>query len=161
MKIFYLEILVLGLAFLIFVLDLIFKKRKANLIPGIGSSGLFLILVLSFIYQPQGSFFGGAAVSDPLALFVKKLFLLAGFISSLGIFSFAPEQFLKRQMEYFFLLLVSLSGMMLVSTAKELIFLFVSFEIMSFPLYILAGFLKIEAFSVEAALKFFLLGTVS
>lgn len=161
MKIFYLEILVLGLAFLIFVLDLIFKKRKANLIPGIGSSGLFLILVLSFIYQPQGSFFGGAAVSDPLALFVKKLFLLAGFISSLGIFSFAPEQFLKRQMEYFFLLLVSLSGMMLVSTAKELIFLFVSFEIMSFPLYILAGFLKKEAFSVEAALKFFLLGTVS
>ncbi len=161
MKIFYSEILVLALAFLILFVDLVFKKRRANLIPGVVSSGLFLILVLSFVYQPQGSFLGGAAVSDSLALFVKKLFLLAGFISSLGIFSFAPEQFLKRQMEYFFLLLVSLCGMMLVSSAKELIFLFVSFEIMSFPLYILAGFLKKEAFSVEAALKFFLLGTVS
>ncbi|EQB62452.1 MAG: hypothetical protein RBG1_1C00001G0031 [candidate division Zixibacteria bacterium RBG-1] len=161
MKIFYLEILVLALAFLIFVVDLVFKKQRANLIPWVVSVGLFFILGLSFIYKPQGSFFSGAAVSDSLALFFKKLFLMAGFISSLGVFSFAPERFSKRQMEYFFLLLVSLSGMMLVSGAKELIFLFVSFEIMSFPLYVLAGFLKKEAFSVEAALKFFLLGTVS
>ena len=161
MKIFYLEILVLTLAFLIFILDLVFTKRKTNLIPWIVSVGLLLIFISSFIYQPQGSFFSGAAVSDSLALFFKKLFLVAGFISSLGIFSYAPEGFLKRQMEYFFLLLISLSGMMLVSCAKELIFLFVSFEIMSFPLYILAGFLKKEAFSVEAALKFFLLGAVS
>ncbi len=161
MKVFYLEILLLALALMVFVFDLFIKKRKSNSIPWIVSPGIFFIFVLSFIYQPQGSFFSGAIVSDSLALFFKKLFILAGFISSLGIFSYPPQGFIKRQGEYFFLLLISLVGMLLLSQARELIFLFVSFEIMSLPLYVLSGFLKKEAASVEAALKFFLLGTVS
>ena len=55
----------------------------------------------------------------------------------------------------------SLFGMLVLASARDLILLFVAFELMSIPLYYLAGFLKREPEAVEAALKFFLVGTVS
>ena len=51
--------------------------------------------------------------------------------------------------------------MMVLASARELILLFVAFELMSIPLYMLTGFLKRDAVAPEAALKFFLVGTVS
>ena len=51
--------------------------------------------------------------------------------------------------------------MLVLASARDLILLFVAFELMSMPLYVLAGFQKREDVAVEAALKFFLVGTVS
>ena len=51
--------------------------------------------------------------------------------------------------------------MLVLASARELILLFVAFELMSIPLYLLTGFLKRDAVAPEAALKFFLVGTVS
>src|SRR5437588_628334 len=51
--------------------------------------------------------------------------------------------------------------MLVLSSARDLILLFVAFELMSIPLYVLAGFLKSQDEAVEAALKFFLVGSVS
>jgi NADH-quinone oxidoreductase subunit N len=51
--------------------------------------------------------------------------------------------------------------MMLLASARELVLLFVAFELMSIPLYVLAGFVKREELAVEAALKFFLVGSLS
>jgi NADH-quinone oxidoreductase subunit N len=59
------------------------------------------------------------------------------------------------------MLLFSLLGMMVLVSARELVLLFVAFELMSIPLYVLTGFLKREGVAPEAALKFFLVGTVS
>jgi NADH-quinone oxidoreductase subunit N len=64
-------------------------------------------------------------------------------------------------MEYHFALLVSLLGMLVLASARELILLFVAFELMSIPLYVMTGFRKREVRASEAALKFFLIGTVS
>ena len=51
--------------------------------------------------------------------------------------------------------------MLVLASARELMLLFVAFELMSIPLYVLTGFLKRDAVAPEAALKFFLVGTVS
>jgi NADH-quinone oxidoreductase subunit N len=51
--------------------------------------------------------------------------------------------------------------MMVLASARDLILLFLAFELMSIPLYVLAGFLKRDAAAVEASLKFFLVGSVS
>src|SRR2546428_10581951 len=51
--------------------------------------------------------------------------------------------------------------MLVLSSARDLILLFVAFELMSIPLYVLACFLKRQDEAVEAALKFFLVGSVS
>ena len=51
--------------------------------------------------------------------------------------------------------------MLVLASARELILLFVAFELMSIPLFLLTGFLKRDAVAPEAALKFFLVGTAS
>jgi NADH-quinone oxidoreductase subunit N len=51
--------------------------------------------------------------------------------------------------------------MMVLASARELVLLFVAFELMSIPLFVLSGFLKRETTASEAALKFFLVGTAS
>jgi NADH-quinone oxidoreductase subunit N len=58
-------------------------------------------------------------------------------------------------------MLTALLGMMVLASARELVLLFVAFELMSIPLYILAGFIKKDARVVEASLKFFLVGSLS
>ena len=51
--------------------------------------------------------------------------------------------------------------MLVLASARELVLLFVAFELMSIPLFLLTGFLKRDAVAPEAALKFFLVGTAS
>jgi NADH-quinone oxidoreductase subunit N len=83
---------------------------------------------------------------------------IIGILGSLGLRSPA---FARRATEYYLAILASLLGMLALASARELVLLFVSFELMSIPLYYLTGFAKRDEAAVEAALKFFLVGTVS
>lgn len=157
----YLELAVFGLALVVFVIDLASKKRIQNLVSLLSLLGVLVILAASIFAPPQGSAFNASITNDPLAIFFKRLFLLAAVIGLLGSYAYQRSDFGKRVGEYHFLFLVSLSGMMLLVSSRELIVLFVAFEIMSLPLYAISGFLKKEPESIEAALKFFLIGTVS
>jgi len=68
----------------------------------------------------------------------------------------------KQQTEVFPLLLFSVAGMMLFTSASDLITLFVALEVLSLPLYLMAGLSrKRRLFSQESALKYFLLGAYS
>jgi NADH-quinone oxidoreductase subunit N len=100
-------------------------------------------------------------VQDGLALFAKRLFLTATFIGLLAGLSLPDRAFARRAAEYHMLVLASLLGMLVLASARDLILLFLAFELMSIPLYVLAGFLKREPTAVEASLKFFLVGSVS
>lgn len=60
--------------------------------------------------------------------------------------------------EFYPLLLYSISGMILMAQAADLIVVFLALELLSIPLYILAGFARPNPASEEAALKYFLLG---
>jgi NADH-quinone oxidoreductase subunit N len=60
--------------------------------------------------------------------------------------------------EYYVLLMFSISGMMLMSVAADLIVIFLALELLSIPLYVLAGFAVPRSDSEEAAIKYFLLG---
>jgi len=109
----------------------------------------------------QASLMGGAFVIDGLAVFAKRLVLGAAAISVLASMTNRQSAFARRAPEYHFTLLVSLLGMLVLVSARELVLVFVSFELMSIPLYVLTGFLKRDAGPPEAALKFFLVGTAS
>ena len=153
----------IGLAVLmlaIFVVGVISRgdDRRIGVISAIG---VLVLTVASLFLEPSTSSVRGAFVLDGLAIFAKQLFLLATFIGILGSLSLPDPAFRRRAPEYYFLLLASLLGMLVLVSARELILLFVAFELMSIPLYVLSGFLKREAEAVEAALKFFLVGTVS
>jgi NADH-quinone oxidoreductase subunit N len=123
--------------------------------------GLVALSLWSFVLQPGGSLFAGSFVVDPLALFAKRLFLVSGAVSVLATLGMPGERFARRGSEYHVALLASLLGMLVLASARELVLLFVAFELMSIPLYFLTGFEKRQDFAPEGALKFFLVGTVS
>ena len=133
-------------------------KRRVGVLAGIG---LVLLFGLSWRLEGGAELFRGAFVQDELALFAKRLFILATLIGVLASLPLRAVAFARRATEYYLAILASLLGMLVLSSARDLVLLFVAFELMSIPLYYLAGFLKREPEAVEAALKFFLVGTVS
>jgi NADH-quinone oxidoreductase subunit N len=96
--------------------------------------------------------FSGRFVLDELAIFAKRLFVLATIIGVVGSLGLRAPTFARRAMEYHLAILASLLGMLVLASARELILLFVAFELMSIPLYYLAGFCKRQEEAVEAAM---------
>ena len=154
----------LGLALLIllvFFTGLLTRGEDKRRVGVLAAVGLVVLLGLSFRAEPGAVLFGGTFVQDELAIFSKRLFLLATLLGVLGSLGLRAPTFARRATEYYMLMLGSLLGMLVLASARELILLFVAFELMSIPLYVMSGFRKGEEESVEAALKFFLIGTVS
>jgi NADH-quinone oxidoreductase subunit N len=85
------------------------------------------------------------------------LFALAGLMTLLASRKYITREY-KELNEYYSLLLLSVSGMMLIAHANNLLILFIGIEIMSISFYILAGYFRTSIKSIEAALKYFLLG---
>jgi NADH-quinone oxidoreductase subunit N len=133
-------------------------RRRVGVICAVG---LVVLLGVAWRSEPGLALFGGRFVQDELAIFAKRLFILATIIGVVGSLGLRAPTFARRATEYHLAILASLLGMLVLASARELILLFVAFELMSIPLYYLAGFLKREEEAVEAALKFFLVGTVS
>ena len=123
--------------------------------------GLLAIFGLTFLATEGESLLRGAFVQDGLALFAKRLFIASAALSVLGSLTIRHDAFTRRASEYHFALVVSLLGMSVLASARELVLLFVAFELMSMPLFLLTGFLKRDAVAPEAAMKFFLVGTAS
>ncbi len=123
--------------------------------------GLLALVGISFAATPGAVLFGGSYVVDALALFAKRLFLVSAAISVLASLALPSDRFTRRGAEYHFALLSSLLGMLVLASARDLILLFVAFELMSIPLYFLTGFQKKEDTAGEGALKFFLVGSIS
>jgi NADH-quinone oxidoreductase subunit N len=156
-----LEIGLAVLMLIVFAWDLVVGERGRRYVGSIVTFGLVILVGAAFAFHPAGSAAGGAFVYDPLARFAKRLFLVSALIGVVASLSLPGEAFRRRAAEYYLLWLASLLGMMTLASARDLVLLFVAFELMSIPLYVLAGFLKREPEAVEASLKFFLVGTVS
>jgi NADH-quinone oxidoreductase subunit N len=102
--------------------------------------------------------FGGMLRADRYSLFVGSIFLCSAAVVILLAVNYLPQQGLERS-EFYVLLLMALSGMLLITQAADLIIVFIALELLSIPLYILAGLARPRVTSEEAALKYFLLGS--
>lgn len=154
----------LGLAALIlalFVATLLARGDDRRWLGWVATAGVLVLTLAALALPEAGPRLGGAFVQDGLALFAKRLFLAAAFIGLLGGLALSATAFRRRAGEYHLLLLASLLGMLVLASARDLVLLFVAFELMSIPLYVLTGFVKREGQAVEASLKFFLVGSVS
>jgi NADH-quinone oxidoreductase subunit N len=155
------EVALFALAVLVLLLGLVSPADAARRIGWLAFFGLLAVFGLTFASAEGRAIFGGAFVQDSLAIFSKRLFVAAAALSLLGSMTLHHGAFHRRPAEYHFALLVSLLGMLVLASARELVLLFVAFELMSIPLFVLTGFLKRETAAPEAAMKFFLVGTVS
>lgn len=89
--------------------------------------------------------------------------VLALFLAFLGL-GMSKESFEEAEThaaEYFALLITATLGAVLVAHSEELLTFFLAFELLSIPLYILAGFRRYHRKSAEAGLKYFLSGALS
>jgi NADH-quinone oxidoreductase subunit N len=148
-----------ALMLVVFAIGLFGPARDRRVIGIVAAAGVLLLGVLAMLLRPSGATLGGMFVQDGLALFVKRVFLAATFIGILA--GVGSPQFARRSAEYHLLILTSLLGMLTLASARDIVLLFLAFELMSIPLYVLAGFAKRAPEALEASLKFFLVGSVS
>ncbi|HZM40662.1 MAG TPA: NADH-quinone oxidoreductase subunit N, partial [Acidimicrobiales bacterium] len=101
--------------------------------------------------------FGGAYAVDDFALVLKALFLVAGYVVVLQSTNYIAEGDYAEG-EYYFLLLSSILGMLVMASARDLITIFVALEMLSIPAYLLAGWRKRDRKGNEAGVKYYLMG---
>ena len=104
--------------------------------------------------------FNGMAVLDGFAIFANTIILVSGLGGIALAFNFLRRMNLERS-EYYPLMLFSTAGMLLLNQAYDLIIVFLAIELLSIPLYVMAGLARPQPDSEESALKYFLLGTFS
>ena len=103
---------------------------------------------------------GGLMAIDAFALFFKVVFIIAAILTVLMSVRYLEIEGASPG-EYYFLILCSTLGMMIMASGIDLITSFIGLETMAVSFYILAGFIKPNQRSNEAAVKYFLLGAFS
>lgn len=97
---------------------------------------------------------------DPMYRFFTLLFIAIGLASTLLAASFF-SRFEASHGEYYFLLLSSVMGLILIASSADFLTLFLGLETLSIALYVLCAYMKKWDLSKEAALKYFLLGALA
>jgi NADH-quinone oxidoreductase subunit N len=134
---------------------------------GVAASGLITIKQWSVVFcgscGPNGAPYqtlSGMVAVDGFAVFARTVILAATILGLL-----VAQGYLRREQvegpEYHSLLLLSASGMLLMTSANDLIVVFLALEILSIALYVLAAFDRSRLESGEAGLKYFVLGALS
>ena len=107
----------------------------------------------------QGTAFDGSLVVDNFSLFFVFLFLGVAILVILASIDYG-QRFGRYQGEYYALILLATSGMMLLAGGRDLIAIFVALELTAISQYVMAALLK-DTRSSEAGLKYLLLGAIS
>ncbi len=115
------------------------------------------VLTLALSDVQVRSMFDGRYVVDNFSLVMKGVFLLSGYVVVLLSSSHVEEGEYWRG-EYWFLLLSSLLGMLMMTSSRDLVSIFVALEFLSIPAYMLAAWRKRDTKSNEAGVKYFMLG---
>lgn len=158
---------VAGTGLLLMFLDLFVSEvRIRRWAPVLTIAGLVGGLITSVTLWNSGasafSVSGGypMLVADNFAVALNVIFTLTGILTVL-----LSVHYLQRtghdRPEFFMLMMFSLSGMMLMGMANDLILIFLALELLSIPLYILAGFAWPRPESEESAMKYFIIGAFS
>ncbi|MCI0520350.1 MAG: NADH-quinone oxidoreductase subunit N [Chloroflexi bacterium] len=143
---------------LLVLVDLFIPAGRKSWTALLAALGMLVSLALSAAQMGQETVaFNGMVVVDGFSVFLSVLFLGSGLVGIALSFDYLRRMGLDRS-EYYILLSFSISGMMLMAVAADLIVVFLALELLSIPLYVLAGFARPRLDSEEAALKYFLLG---
>jgi NADH-quinone oxidoreductase subunit N len=145
----------------VMVIDPLIKGTVKKELFWIAPLGLAVGFVLNLQRFQQGVVaFSGALSLDEFSAYFNVIFIVGAFLAIVLARDYTANMNLKSN-EYYALLLFSTSGMMILSSAKEFMSLFLGFEIMSISVYILSGFNRRSSRSSEAGVKYLVLGGFS
>ena len=157
------ELVVVATMLGVFALDLILPRARKFWIATVAVAGTALAAVPLVMLAADGttrSMFDGSYVVDEFAVILKGLFIVSAYIVLLMSHHYIESE-RYYQGEYYFLLLASVLGSLVMASSRDLIILFIGLELTTGPLYLLAGWRKGDAKSNEASMKYFILGILS
>ena len=153
------EIVLVGALVAVLLADLVFERDKwiISSLTGLGVLGALVPVLTLGLDGAERSMFGGAYVVDDFSLVLKALFLASAYVVVLLSTNYIAEGD-YHEGEYYFLLLSSLLGMTVMTSARDLITIFVALELLSIPAYLLSAWRKRDLKGNEAGLKYYLMG---
>ena len=155
------ELIVAITACVLLVADpLLSRTASRTWLPALTVIGLVAALASQVVLPRTGLFFSGFVNVDAFTNFFRAVFIVLALFGTVV----APAYLFRKQVpagEYYATVLFSTLGAMTIALATDLITLFVGLELMTIPVYVLAGIQRRDRFANEAALKYFLLGAFS
>lgn len=150
--------LAIGATFLLLA-DILFVPRDRKAVTGyLALAGVVVSFALNLLtFNQSGDAFLGMFIADQFTGFFNIIILFTAFISILLSIDYLKRTGIERG-EFYSLLLLSVSGMMFMASSNDLVMIFISLELLSIPLYVLAAFRSPELKSEESGMKYFILG---
>jgi NADH-quinone oxidoreductase subunit N len=152
----------LGLVFVVALVQSKYLFTIGDLLPEGGINGLLNIFInLGRNLQaggPGGEPILGAFATDHLTMIARLVFIGAAFLTTLLALDYQPS---GNPGEFYALIACATAGMCFMAGASELITAYISLELSSISLYILAGYFRNDTKSAEAGIKYFLFGALS
>jgi len=139
-----------------------FKGDNSTPLVEAGALVVLAVALILVVAQPGATvtLFGGSIVVDGFARFFKVLILIGAAAALILSTPFWRNHKINR-FEFSILVLLSVAGMMVMVSARDLIALYLGIELMSLALYVIAAIDRDNVRSTEAGLKYFVLGALS
>lgn len=144
----------------VLIVDFAMPKLPKEQLAYLSVCGLAIVLANLVWFDVEGvsgALFNTMFVLDRMALFFKILVVGATMLVILTSKDYV-QRFRFFKGEYYFLVLMSALGMMFMASANDLLSMFITLEFSTFGFYVLVAYLREDAASNEAGLKFFILG---
>lgn len=156
------EMVVLATACIALLADLFLRHRYKSIAYFISCIGLIIAALISFFYIGMYKVItlSGLFISDDVAN-IMKFFI---YITVLLSFIYSKNYIDERQMpsgDYYVLGMFSALGMMLLVSAHSLLTVFLGLELLSLPLYAMTAIRRTDGDSSEAAMKYFVMGSIA
>ena len=148
---------IVAMAILIFG---VLRKEDSFFLSSMFALGGFLLAALLVMTGDRGLGYHGQFVSDAFSSFVKLLILAGAALSLILSLDYNRKNHIAR-FEFPVLMLLSVTGMMVMASASNMMTLYLGLELQSLALYVLAAFARDELRSSEAGLKYFVLGALA
>jgi NADH-quinone oxidoreductase subunit N len=159
-----LEISVVALGLVVLLADLWLPAERQRMLGYSAAVALGLLLLASLSgfgsCSATGSAFGGMFVEDALAVLFKRFFLLAAIFVLLMAVEYS-DRIAAGASEYYSLIVFTLAGMLCSASANDFVMLFVSIELITITFYVLTSFQRGRLVSLEAGVKYLILGALS
>jgi NADH-quinone oxidoreductase subunit N len=156
------ELAACGWIVLLLAADMLIPPARKRSLWGLALAGVVVLGALLAWQERQGltGTFQSMAVIDRFGILFKWLFLLTAATVIIITREFRPLA-AERAGAFYLLLLNALLGMLVLASMQDLLMLFLGLELLTFSLYIMAAYLRTDARSVEAGMKYLIMGSVS
>ncbi len=155
------ELIIIGVALLLLLLDLVVRKKEVIAFVGIAGTIAALFITFKFyIFLGQQNTFAGMFILDGYSNFFKLIFYLNVILTICISIKYIKIENISSG-EYYALILFATAGMMFMASATDLIALYLGLELMALSTYVLVGIMRHSVRANEAAIKYFLIGGFS